>query len=117
MNTTIRTRLHAAILCVLGTAALDTLTTSAGAAEQDPPTKTVRFNDLDISTPAGAKVLYRRIQAAAREVCQQPMSTDLHLVGAERVCRDKAIDNAVRSVNAAALTQLRFGSELRVARQ
>lgn len=30
----------------------------------------VRFNDLDVATPTGAETLDRRIQSAARRVCQ-----------------------------------------------
>src|SRR5262249_18402671 len=37
-----------------------------------PATRSVEvsFRDLDLSTPSGAAKLYRRIQAAARSVCQ-----------------------------------------------
>ena len=114
MNKIIRTTLYTASYCAIGAAALCTLTTPAVASEQDAPTKTVRFDDLDISKAAGAEVLYRRIQAAAQEVCLLYVSRDLHLVAVQRACIEQAIDNAVRSVNAVALTELRFGSALRL---
>jgi len=115
MNKTIRTTLYTASYCAIGAAVLCTLTPPAVASEQDAPTKAVRFDDLDISKAAGAKALYRRIQAAAKEVCPLYMSSDLHLVAVQRACIEQAIDNAVRSVNAVALTELRFGSALRLA--
>jgi UrcA family protein len=106
MNTIIRTKIHAAIYCVLGTAALGALSTSAQAEDQ-PRSKTVKFADLDIQTPEGAKVLYQRIRVAARSVCEDG---DPILRAAEYQCVEKAIDNAVKKVNAPYLTALRFGS-------
>jgi len=116
MNKAIRMKLYTAVYCAFGTAALGTLTAPAGAAEEAVPSKTVRFDDLDITKPAGAKVLYRRIQAAAQEVCQiVPMTREMQLMSIEHACIVRAIDNAVRKVNAPALTELRFGSGLRLA--
>jgi UrcA family protein len=110
MNTTIRTKLYTAIGCVLGTTALCALSVSAQAADPDVPTKTVRFTDLNIQTPEGAKVLYNRIRVAAREVCEISVGSDPILIGATRGCIDTAIDNAVKKVNAPYLTALRFGT-------
>lgn len=115
MNSTIRTKIYTAICCLMGTAALCTaLSTSVEA--QDAPSKVVRFNDLDITKPAGAKILYDRIKAAAAEVCQPPMSREpLSTVAVHRNCVQKAIDNAVMKVNSDVLTDLRFGSGIRLA--
>jgi UrcA family protein len=115
MNNTSRTKLCTALYCSFGAAALCTLSTSAGAAEEPLPSTTVRFADLDVAKPAGAKILYRRIQAAARQVCRG--SRDDRLLAVERACIEQAIDNAVRSVDAVALTELRFGNDLRFARK
>jgi UrcA family protein len=112
---TIRTKLYSAIYCVLGAAAFCSLTTPAGADPQDdPPTKIVKYGDLNIGTTAGAQVLYRRIQNAAREVCMTGMGT-LQFVAAEHACIDKAIDDAVRGVNSVALSELRFGTQVHLA--
>jgi UrcA family protein len=110
MHTIIRTKLYAAIYCAVGTAALGALSTSAQAKEQDPPSKTVKFADLDIQTPEGAKTLYNRIRVAAREVCELSVGNDPILMGATRACIDTAIDGAVKKVNAPYLTALRFGN-------
>jgi UrcA family protein len=114
MNKSIHLTLYAALCCTLGTTALGGLA-MAGAAEEDLPTKIVHFDDLDIAKPAGAKVLYHRIQAAALEVCRGPSSREFQLMAKNRACIEQAIDNAVRSVNSAPLTELHFGSEFRLA--
>ena len=114
MNTTLRTKLYGVLYCAFGAAALCTLASTAGADIQTPPSKVVKFGDLNITTPAGAKALYHRIQAAAVEVCPLQMST-LQMTQIQRACIDHAIDNAVRSVDSAVLTELRFGSPVRVA--
>jgi len=116
MNIAIRTKLYPAIYCALGTVALCALSISVGASEQDnPPTKTVHFGDLNIAKPAGAKVLYARIRAAAREVCEISTRGDPIMKPAMNRCIETAIDKAVRGVNAPELTALRFGSDVRLA--
>jgi UrcA family protein len=109
MNTTIRTKIYTAISCVMGTAALGTALSTSVQAE-DAPHKTVRFKDLDITTPDGAKVLYSRIRAAARDVCDESIARDPILAAAIKACIDKAVDKAVKDVNAPMLTYLRFGT-------
>ena len=109
MNTSIRTKIYTAISCLMSTAALCTALSTTAAA-QDVPHKTVKFNDLDITTPDGAKVLYKRIRAAAREVCDVSTGNDPILRIGTKVCIEKAVDRAVKGVNAPMLTNLRFGS-------
>ena len=109
MNTTIRTKIYTAISCVMGTAALCTALSTSVEAE-DAPSKTVRFYDLDITKSEGAKVLYSRIRAAARDLCELSTSTDPILRAAIKACIEKAVDQAVEDVNAPMLTYLRFGS-------
>jgi UrcA family protein len=115
MNTTIRTKIYTAISCIMGTAALGTVLSTSVQAEE-VPTKTVRFKDLDITTSDGAKALYSRIRAAARDVCELSTGTDPILRPAIKGCIEKAVDKAVKDVNAPMLTQLRYGStDLRLA--
>ena len=110
MNTTIRTKLYTALYCTLGTAALCGLSASVEAADQDVPTKTVKFADLNIANLAGAKVLYSRIRAAARDVCHDSSGGDPILRLGVSACIAKAVDKAVKDVNSPVLTSLRFGS-------
>ncbi|MGD0490494.1 MAG: UrcA family protein [Steroidobacteraceae bacterium] len=110
MNTTIRTKIYTAVSCLMSTAALCSAVSTSVKAADDVPSKVVRFHDLDISTPAGAKALYSRIRAAARDVCERSTGSDAIFRGAIAGCIDKAIDKAVKDVNAPMLTNLRFGS-------
>ena len=110
----IRTKIYTTLYVVLGASALGSLSAPA-LADPSPPSKKVRFNDLDLSTPKGAKILYDRISAAAHDVCG---TTDPIMRQATRECIAHAIDQAVKDVNAPMLTSLRFGTpEVRLARK
>ena len=114
MVTLNRNKILTIIYCLLIAAWACTLVTTAGA-QESPPSKTVRYSDLDISNPEGAKALYHRIRAAARDVCELSTAGDPVLRTAVQACVDTAIDNAVRKVDAPALTSLRFGGGIRLA--
>jgi UrcA family protein len=66
----------------------------------------VSYRDLDLSTPAGARVLYIRIERAAHEVCGFPDQADLHLARASRQCYSVAVEHAVSDVHSPLLTAL-----------
>jgi len=68
----------------------------------------VSFRDLDLSTPSGAANLYRRIQAAARDVCQyEPTSPRAQTIW--QFCVRPTVDAAVTKVNNPLLTVLHSG--------
>jgi UrcA family protein len=69
---------------------------------------TVSYRDLDLSTPEGAKVLYKRIQAAAKEVCGRP-ETDLLEQAIWKSCYRHAVGDAVGKVNSPLLTAVHTG--------
>ncbi len=116
MKTPLRTKLTATLCLAFGSTTLISLHVSAAnLADESPPMRTVSFADLDLSKPAGVHTLYRRIWAAAREVCRNEVASDLHLLGREQACMKRAIDDAVRDVNSPALAELRFGNALRLA--
>jgi UrcA family protein len=111
MNATIFTKRRAAIYCIFGATTLCALSTSVGATEDVPsmpsmPYKRVRFDDLNIADPSGAKVLYRRIRAAAREVCARYDNGDRANRTPFQACVEKAIEDGVMKVNAPTLTAL-----------
>jgi UrcA family protein len=109
---TVRKKLYTAVCMLLGSAAVGAPWTSAQAGEQTDPrvvTQTVRFADLNIHTAEGAEVLYHRIRAAAEQVCLPPDHYSM-LRKALPQCVDKAIDEAVKKVDAPYLTALRFGN-------
>lgn len=57
----------------------------------------VRFSDLNLATDAGAETLYKRIRAAARQVCD---GADERFGYSEyRKCFNKAVDDAVAKVD------------------
>jgi UrcA family protein len=68
---------------------------------------TVSFSDLDLSKPAGAKVLYKRIRAAARKVCTPTVTISPIYVGRHfYACYDEAVASAIAQVNRPMLTAL-----------
>ncbi|HSZ07199.1 MAG TPA: UrcA family protein [Steroidobacteraceae bacterium] len=118
MNSSFRNTLHAASFFLCGALTLSALQATALQATRadDPPSQRVSYADLDISKPAGAKVLYSRIVAAAKRVCELNGYKDLSTMRWVQVCTDHAIDNAVRDVDSPALSALRPGSVAQFAR-
>jgi len=72
--------------------------TTAGA---QPGAAAVRFEDLNVSSPAGIEALYARIQAAAVRVCAE---SDPSLRAAVPPCIWRAEARAVAQANLPALT-------------
>jgi UrcA family protein len=93
-----------------------TFHTAAFAAE-DVQEKAVHFADLDLTRPAGAEALYRRIRSAARSVCQTPGYDKNWSLVAEHACFDRAVERAVKSVDSPQLTRLHGDYLLRLARR
>ena len=63
---------------------------------------TVKYGDLNVTNPDGARQLYKRISAAAWKVCAPPDSSMAYMSETER-CVHKAIADAVTAVNQPAL--------------
>ena len=68
-------------------------------------TEVVRFADLDLTRPAGAQALYRRIQQAARDVCEPDRLRDGVYMSSYRLCLSSAIARAVIEVGSPLLTE------------
>jgi UrcA family protein len=68
---------------------------AAAAVPEDVRREVVRFAELDLTRPAGAQELYRRIQRAAHKVCGSYGPS-----GYDRSCADQAIARAVATVGA-----------------
>jgi UrcA family protein len=115
MNSTIQNTARAATFLLCGAIALSTLQVTAHAADDALPSQRVSYADLDISKPAGAKVLYGRIVAAARHVCAVSGYRDLGSMQWMNKCTDQAIDKAVKDVGSPALSALRPGSPIHFA--
>lgn len=89
------------VFAVAGACAALTVASTAFAAAPsvDPPTVSVRFDDLNLTTDAGVNSLYRRISVAARQVCPDVFSRDLAVVTAGQHCQAAAVEKAVREIN------------------
>jgi UrcA family protein len=94
------------------TTALATFATAGALAEapspasEPAPTVNVRYAGLDLSTAAGAALLYQRLKGAARQVCAGFESRQLALQVEWRGCYETALGNAVRQVNRPELSAL-----------
>jgi UrcA family protein len=81
------------------------LSAPAGAGEPtEAPRRVVKFADLDLNHGAGVAELYARIRAAARDVCEPLIASDLASTIGARACVAQAIERAVAEVNAPQLT-------------
>jgi UrcA family protein len=77
------------------------LVVSNALADEELRTETVKFQDLNVGTPAGVEALYKRIHAAAQRVCLQ---TDPVLRSAAGPCARSAEAKAIEKVNQPLLT-------------
>ena len=76
-------------------------------AEAKVKTQSVSYADLDLSKPAVAQTLYKRIKAAARHVCG-PVDNYTFVTPSKafRQCYEQAIADAVAQVDRPSLTAL-----------
>src|SRR5262249_54846367 len=98
---------------ILGTAlALTALTASAGPnGTYITRSEVVRFSDLNLSSDEGIRTLYKRIRSAARTVCSEAGERGQLKEPTYLACVDKAVDDAVSTLNKPALTAMhRTGS-------
>jgi UrcA family protein len=95
--------------CLAAAAALLLTPLAHTATAAQPPSQataqTVTYRDLDISSAAGASLLLRRIEAAARLVCgdldgPQPLVQEARA----RQCYAQAVERAVAGLHAQAVT-------------
>lgn len=87
-------------LTTLAALALASFAAAAGAAPTGgaPPSMTVRYADLNLRTPEGVASLYRRLTAAASQVCPLAYTPDLHTQELSKQCQHAAIERAVRAI-------------------
>ncbi len=113
MKNTIQT---IAVLGLFSAASLSAFQAPANAADDSLPAKKVSYADLDISKPAGAQVLYRRIVGAAHQVCEFDGTRNIAVAERQRRCITQAVDGAVKSVDSSELTGLYSAHAPRLAR-
>jgi UrcA family protein len=71
-------------------------------ADEQVRSETVKFQDLNVGTPAGVEAIYRRIHSAAARVCSPPGGW-VHQLGAA-ACTKDAEARAIEKVNLPSLT-------------
>jgi UrcA family protein len=74
---------------------------SGAYADEQVRSQTVKFQDLNIDTPAGVRALYGRIHAAAQRVCSD---SDPIMAVAASVCAKKAEARAIGTLGLFQLT-------------
>jgi UrcA family protein len=74
--------------------------------------KVVNYSDLNLSSPAGAVTLYKRISHAAHVVCYLPLQSNDETGARHRACVNAAMKRGVNEVNAPELTRY-YESRLR----
>jgi UrcA family protein len=100
------THLRRSVATGAAAVALFGFATLALASGDDPLKVTVNYADLDVSHPAGAVVLYRRIRAAAKQVCSPLESRGIEAAMQLHACIEGAVLDAVNAVNQPALTSV-----------
>jgi UrcA family protein len=110
MNNPINSKLNSfSSLVVAGAVAL-ACTTAADKAFADEVslmhTKVVSYSDLNLDSPTGATVFYRRIRSAARDVCSSFEGRDVQRVTLYQHCFDNAVAGAVSQVNKSTVTAI-----------
>ena len=72
----------------------------------------VNYEDLNVQREAGAKVLYRRLQQASRDVCgvrTLQNAGSLRLLSEMQSCYKKSLTSAVAKVESQALSKIHEG--------
>jgi UrcA family protein len=88
---------------VLGAFAYSLGAVCTAAEPTNPPQTTVKYTDLNVSSPEGGSALYARIQRAARQVCGPLDGRELTAKARMSACVHKAIADAVAKVGQPAL--------------
>jgi UrcA family protein len=70
------------------------------------PMQPVTYKDLDLNSNAGIEMLYKRIEGAANQVCGKADARDLRGMSFKKACVERAISNAVATVNNPTLTRV-----------
>jgi UrcA family protein len=83
----------------------------ANAEALESQVRTVSYEYRDVTTPNGADQLYRRLQAAAHQVCADYDPRGFSTARAHKVCYEGALNAAVAKVDAPLLTQRHAASD------
>ena len=93
----------ATFIALAGTAASGTVVAHP---DDQVLSKTVTYDDLNLESEKGAKVLYARLRHAAQDVCSPFESRELSRKQIWHTCVDNALASAVRQLNNPRVTAL-----------
>jgi len=98
----------AMILCgITGAAGIGAV--SAATPDDEPLSIAVKYDPQALSTPEGARILYRRLVRAAAVVC--PSDADPHFINRSvKECREQSVARAVFKINNPSLVAVYNGS-------
>jgi UrcA family protein len=100
MNSNVQTFNKAFLASAAALLLASVLVVSKASAGEELRSETVKFQDLNVSAPAGAEALYNRIHAAAKRVCEQQGAWQPTVIA----CVKKAEATAIGKVNQPSLT-------------
>ncbi len=92
------------VLFAVLAASLYSAAVSAADADDGLRHRIVKFGELDLTRGPGIAVLYARIKAAARAVCERDGDYGSSSVQAERQCQTRAMSDAIGTINLPMLT-------------
>jgi len=102
MNSSVKTINKALLACPTAMLLACVLVVSSAFADNQVRSETVKFQDLNAGTPAGAEALYFRIHSAANRVCSRP--GDVWERFTASACIKDAEARAIQKVNLPMLT-------------
>jgi UrcA family protein len=95
------------VLCLAAVAALSCAVPAVAQTSDTAPSVSVKYRDLNIGSPAGARVLLKRIEAAATTACGgAPDIRELDRWASVEACRRSAVARAVAAVDSPMLTAM-----------
>jgi UrcA family protein len=98
------------VLCLAAAATLSCAAPVLAQTSDTVPSVTVKYSDLNIGSRAGAQVLLKRIEAAAKTACGgAPDIRQLDQLASFEACRTSALARAVVAVDSPMLTAMAHG--------
>ena len=72
----------------------------------EAPSVAVRYGDLDLNSPEGRSMLYRRLSLAAQEVCPIAGAPGMVAARQSKACRSRAVKQAMRTIGGPMVARL-----------
>jgi UrcA family protein len=101
---------------LFATAIFAVTTASAQTTQEQAPQHAVRYSQADFADAKSVAALYKRLQRASQNVCEEFQRADANNRHKYRACYEKALADAVYEVNEQTLTALHNQPESRSAR-